>query len=187
MIDKIKILKKGGVGIIPTDTLYGIVASAFSKSAVERIYKIKGRNKNKPFIILISSIDDLKKFGISNSLILKHSSIFKKVWPGKVSIILKVKLEKFKYLHRGFKTLAFRIPKNNFLQKILKKSGPLVAPSANFEGKKPASNITEAKLYFRKNVDFYIAGRKLEGKPSSLIALTKDGIKILRGDLKLGK
>ena len=60
----IKIIHNGGIGVFPTDTLYGIVGSAFSKTAVERIYKVKGRHKQKPFIILISSINDIKKFGI---------------------------------------------------------------------------------------------------------------------------
>ena len=64
-MDIIKILKKGGVGVIPTDTLYGLVGSAFSKKAINRIYKIKNRDKNKKLIVLISSIKDLKKFKIN--------------------------------------------------------------------------------------------------------------------------
>lgn len=60
----IKILKSSGVGVMPTDTIYGLVGRAEDKKAVERIYKIKRRNKKKPFIILISNIQDLKKFGV---------------------------------------------------------------------------------------------------------------------------
>lgn len=67
------ILNKGGVAIIPTDTLYGIVARADYKKAVERIYQIKGRNTKKPLIILITDIKDLEKFEIKKSLYEKYS------------------------------------------------------------------------------------------------------------------
>ena len=63
-MDYIKFLKKDGVGVIPTDTIYGIVASAMSEKACNKVKKIKGRDADKGFIVLISSIDDLKKFGV---------------------------------------------------------------------------------------------------------------------------
>ena len=63
-----KLIKKGCVGVIPTDTLYGFSCSALDKNAVERIYKIKGRDESKPFIILISSLEDLSKFNIQLDL-----------------------------------------------------------------------------------------------------------------------
>ncbi len=80
----IKFLKKGGVGVIPTDTLYGLVASAGNPAAVERVYRLKGRAPDKPCIILISSLADLKKFGVNpNKTDLK---LLAKLWPGPVSI-----------------------------------------------------------------------------------------------------
>jgi L-threonylcarbamoyladenylate synthase len=174
MIIKIKILKDNGIGVLPTDTLYGIVGSAFSKKAVERIYKVRGRNPKKPCIILISSINDLKKFGISQSLIRANRRIVENVWPGKVSVVFPLPKEaqkKFSYLHRGTKALAFRLPKKKSLIALLKKTGPLVAPSANPEGKKPAETITEAKKYFGDKVDFYLFEGKKTGKPSKIISL----------------
>jgi len=179
----IRILKANGVGVMSTDTLYGLVGGAFSKSAVERIYKIKKRNTKKPLIILISKISDLEKFGIKIST--EHTKILKKFWPGEVSVILDCKSKKFKYLHRGTKSLAFRLPKNKKLTEILKKTGPLVAPSANPEGQKPARSITEAERYFQKSSDFYLSGGELKGEPSILVKLNKKGkIKILRGKIK---
>lgn len=161
------ILKKDGIGVVPTDTLYGLVGSAFSKKAINRIYKIKNRNKKKKMIVLISSINDLKKFGISNRLICANERILEKVWPGKVSVILN--------------EIAFRLPAKKLLIEILKKTGPLVAPSANPEGKKPAKNIKEAKDYFGDSVDFYLSGGTLKSAPSTLIKIEKDGkIKKLR-------
>ncbi len=167
----IRILKSGGVGVMPTDTLYGLVGKASSKKAVERIYKIKGRDPKKPFIILISSINDLKKFRISNYVILHNSIIKKKLWPGKVSIVIS--------------GIAFRLPKKKSLIKILKQTGPLVAPSANPQGLRPAENIKQATKYFGDKVDFYLSGGTLKGKPSTLISINKKGeIKVLRGILK---
>lgn len=186
MIDKkiIKILQSDGVGILPTDTLYGIVASAFSKKAVERIYKIKGRDENKPFIILISSVKDLEKFSIDFNV-----HLLEKFWPGKFSVLLpfknKLSINKFKYLHRGTNELAFRLPNKKTLRELLKKTGPLVAPSANPQGLNPANNIKEAKEYFGDKVDFYVAGGTLISAPSTLLRINKNGeIQVLRGTLK---
>ncbi len=122
-------LKDGAIGVIPTDTIYGICASAFDKKAVEKVYKLRKRNPKKPVIVLISSLNDLKKFNVS--LDIWQKKILKQVWPGKVSVVLKCPSAKFSYLHRGIKILAFRLPKKSELLKILSISGPLVAPSAN--------------------------------------------------------
>jgi L-threonylcarbamoyladenylate synthase len=84
-------------------------------------------------------------------------------------------------LHRGTKTLAFRLPSSQSLRTLLIETGPLIAPSANPEGQAPAQNITEAKKYFGDLVDFYLDGGEIHGKASKVIKLHKDGsIHILR-------
>lgn len=174
----VTILKSGGVAILPTDTLYGIVGSALSRKAVARIYRIRRRNPKKPMIILISDMKDLEIFRIK-----LHSRVKKKLrelWPGKVSIIFSCPYRKFSYLHRGTKTLAFRLPATRSLRSLLKKTGPLVAPSANLEGKPPAKTITEAKKYFGNKVDFYLDQGRKEKRPSSLITLKGDKMIVLR-------
>ena len=187
-----EILKKGGVAVIPTDTIYGIVGSAFSKKTVERIYDLKGRDKNKPFIVLISSFNDLKKFGIK--LTKEQAKILGKFWPSKVSVILPCSSKKFEYLHRSTKSIAFRMigPKNKNLFNLIKKVGPLVAPSANPQGLQPAENIQEAKQYFGparphdssgaggNKVDYYIAGGTKKLKPSTLVEYKNGKITVLR-------
>ncbi|MFA6273621.1 MAG: L-threonylcarbamoyladenylate synthase [Candidatus Paceibacterota bacterium] len=166
----IEIIKKDGIGVMPTDTLYGLIGSAFSEKAINRIYKLKKRSKKKKLIILISSLKDLEKFKIKINK--KQAKILKEFWPGKVSIILN--------------EIAFRLPKNKKLLEILKKTGPLVAPSANPEGLKPAENIKQAKNYFGHKVDFYLSGENLKSKPSILIEINKNSeIKVLRGKIKL--
>lgn len=189
----VKIIQAGGVGVLPTDTLYGLVGSAMKKKTVERIYQLRKRNSQKPMVILIGSENDLNLFGISR--VCPRSDLgqtLKKVWPGEVSVILplaKASQKKFWYLHRGVGSLAFRLPKLQWLRDLLKKTGPLVAPSCNFEGEKPAETIGEAKKYFGANVDFYVsAGKRLLGLASTLIAIEKGKVIVKReGKVKMLK
>lgn len=180
MIDKkiIEKLKNGEVGILPTDTIYGLVGLALSSEAVERIYELRKRDPKKPMIILIGELSDLKKFDIKIDK--KVIVLLKKYWPGKVSIILPCKNDKFLYLHRGTKSLAFRLPADQKLRKLLKQTGPLVAPSANIEAKKSADNIAEAKKYFGDRIDFYIDAGRVESKPSTLIRIENGKIIVIR-------
>ncbi len=166
-------IKKGSIGVIPTDTIYGIVCSAMNKKSVEKLYKIRKRNLKKPMIILISSAKDLDLFDIKID-----KKIINKYWPGKVSIIVPVK--KFEYLHRGKDSLAFRLPDNKALIKLLKISGPIVAPSANIEGKKPSETIEQAIEYFQDKIDFYVDCGKLKSKPSKIISLMNNRIEVIR-------
>ena len=168
----IKILQKGGIGVLPTDTIYGLVGRAEDKEAVAKIKKFKKRSTGKPFIVLISSLKDLEKFGIK--LNPEDRKILVKIWPGPVSVAFSPKL-------------SFRWPKNKLLTEIIKKTGPLVAPSANPEGLPPASTITEARAYFSDKVNFYLSNRKkLTGLASTLIGLKNGKIRILRyGKYKL--
>lgn len=167
------ILKNGGIGVLPTDTLYGLVGSALSKKAVERIYRARKRNPKKPLIILIRSFRDLAAFGIT--LDAGKKKTLNVVWPGKVSVMLPCPRKRFAYLHRGTHVLAFRMPRDSVLMRLLKKTGPLVAPSANVEGMPPAQTAAAARKYFGGTIDFYIGGGRRAGKPSTLISLNKDG------------
>lgn len=173
-IDKIAdLLKNGKVGVMPTDTIYGIVGLALNKKTVEEIYKSRKRTADKPLIILISGLDDLNLFDIR--LTKKQESFLEKNWPNPLSVVLFSQSEKFKYLHRGTNSLAFRMPNDRKLLELLKKTGPLVAPSANPEGEKPAQTIDEAKKYFGDRISFYIDGEEIEAVPSTVIELKEDG------------
>lgn len=170
----IQILKKGGVVVMPTDTLYGIVGPALDESVVSRIYSARKRNPEKPCIILIGDVSELTKFSVTFSD--RQKQVLNEYWSTTpTSIILDCLDEKFAYLHRGTNTLAFRLPTKKDLQNFLKETGPLVAPSANIEGLPPASNIEEAKKYFGDLVDFYVDGGEIQGKASRVIKLHKDG------------
>jgi L-threonylcarbamoyladenylate synthase len=180
----IKILRSGGIGVLPTDTIYGIVGSAMLPETVARIYRLRKRNPKKPMIILVASIADMKKFGVAIDAATKK--ILAQIWPGKVSVILLISLSRrsslknFKYLHRGTGTLAFRVPEPAWLRGLLRKTGPLIAPSANFEGEPPAPTIRAAKKYFGTNVDFYADAGSLASKPSTLIKIENGSVIVLR-------
>lgn len=173
-------LVAGGVAVIPTDTIYGIVGRAEDKATVERIYKIRQRDESKPCIILIHNESELNKFGIFLEDSQKEK--LKEFKDKPTSFILDCKDEKFAYLHRGIQSLAFRIPQNIELKNLLKQTGPLIAPSANTEGYYPSKNIAEAKNYFGDLVDIYIDGGELSSNASRIIRLSNDGrVDIIRG------
>jgi L-threonylcarbamoyladenylate synthase len=174
----VAILKNGGIGVMPTDTLYGIVGQALSHEAVDRIYKVRKRSPDKPLIILISSPEDLERFGIPISK--GPGRVAQRFWPGRVSVIVPCDNSEFEYLHRGTKTLAFRLPEKKELTDLLKETGPLVAPSANLEGEMPSLTIEEAKRYFGNEVDFYVDEGLVQSEPSTIIQITGHKILIIR-------
>lgn len=172
------ILRNGGVGVLLSDTIYGIVGQALNETAVERIYRIKHRNHHKPFIILISSVDDLALFGVY--LHREERAFVETVWPGPVSVILSCPGKKWAYLHRGTETLAFRMPNKPTLLTLLRSTGPLVAPSANPEHLPPARSLREARAYFGDLVDFYASGGRPHHKPSSIVKIHDKTVEYLR-------
>src|SRR5579863_2917821 len=98
-------LKAGGIGILPTDTMYGIVGSALSAKTVRQIYRLRKRNLKKPMIILIADIRDIMRFGVMLDSNTTH--IVRKLWPGKVSVVMSVDKRvrrTLRYLHRGTMT-----------------------------------------------------------------------------------
>ena len=172
------LMKNGGIGVIPTDTLYGLVGSALLPEAVERIYRVRKRSPDKPFIVLISRIEDLNSFGIIPDTFLKE--FLARNWPGKVSVIISGIKDQWNYLHRGERSIAFRLPDKKALVGLISETGPLVAPSANPEGLPPARTIEEARNYFGDSVDFYVNGGTLEGKPSTLVRFNQGEYNVVR-------
>jgi len=113
----------------------------------------------------------------------KTQKFLKNHWPDRLSVILDCNQEKFKYLHRGTNTLAFRLPKKPDLIDILKETGPLISTSVNPEGLEPAKNIQEAKNYFGNKLDFYVedASVNLISSPSTVIKIDSEGkVEIVR-------
>lgn len=164
-------LKNGGVGVIPTDTIYGIVALVRFKDSVERIYNIKGRHSGKPFIFLISDVSQLSHLGIHANE--KQLAAARKQWPGPVSVILPCPEPTLQYAHRGMDTLAVRLPRPAWLKEIISQVGPIAATSANLAGQPTPDNIKSIKQQL-PGLDFYIEGRVSE-EASKLIRVKTDG------------
>jgi len=176
-MDIVESLKNGAVGLFPTDTIYGLSASAYDKESVERIYDIKGRSHQAPMIVLLSDINDLKAFRLSPKA--DTDRYLRQNWPGKITFILP--LEKgFDYITRGSGGIAFRVPGDAKLRAILQETGPLVSTSANPSGQKPASNVAEAKAYFGDKLDFYMDAGDLFSEPSTLVDLNSNRPAVLR-------
>ncbi|MGM0482523.1 MAG: L-threonylcarbamoyladenylate synthase [Patescibacteria group bacterium] len=164
------LLIKGSVGVIPTDTIYGLVSKADDPNGVERVYSLKRRDLAKPCIVLIKKVEDINDLGVFPDE--QEMDIINDLWPGPVSIILKADKSP-EYLTRKTGSLAFRLPSDDLLKEILEVSGPLIAPSANIEGMSPSVSISDAYLYFGNKVDFYVDGGKKSAPPSRVIKLEK--------------
>lgn len=163
-------LKRGGIGVLRTDTLYGIVARADSGDAVERVFNLKQRTPTKSPIVLISNPSDM--FDAYDETIIKQLDDF---WPGKNSIILPSNRGPH-WLTRGNESIAYRMPANKPLRELITSTGPLIAPSANPEGLPPANSVVEAKRYFGDMVDFYVdSGVVTDEMPSKLLKLQSKG------------
>ena len=171
-------LNDGGIGVVPTDTLYGLVASALDREAVERVYHIRGRDEGKPCIVLIGGMDVLASFGIVLSD--EERITLSLLWPGKVSVIFPCPDTKRVYLHRGTGTIAFRVPDKSDLRELLRETGPLIAPSANPQGMPPAKTIEEARTYFGDDADFYVDGGTLDSEPSTVVRFTDGRLSVVR-------
>jgi L-threonylcarbamoyladenylate synthase len=173
-----QMMKKGAIGVIPTDTIYGISASALDKEAVQKVAVLRGRaEQGKRFIVLISDMRDLHKFGIDPSPAVR--TFLKKYWPGGVSVEFPVKAAKWEYLHMGNRSFAFRVPAVPKLRTFLRRTGPLISTSVNTPGEPPARTIKEAQGYF-SDLDFYVDAGKMEGSPSTLVAHEKGKWRVYR-------
>lgn len=173
------------MGVLATDTIYGVVAQALNEKAVERVYEVRHRRPDKPCIILIGDVSDLEKFGIqlTNGFTRRGGQadqLINKLWPGGVSIIFPCNAEQLVYLHRGTKTLALRLPDDEGLRSLLKETGPLIAPSANPEGQAHAVTIEKARAYFADTVDFYDDAGPRQGGPSTVVEIKDGKVVVLR-------
>ena len=150
-----KINQPGAIGVIPTDTLYGVVARAADEAAVERLYALKKR-ESKPGTLIAASIDQLVELGIKA----RYLKAVEEFWPGAVSVEIPHGIN---YLNQGTGRQAIRIPDDAELLQLLRETGPLQTTSANLPGEQPAATLDQAKKYFGQQVDFYVDGGDLSG------------------------
>jgi len=172
----VRLLMSGAVGVLPTDTIYGIVARATDQKAVARLYAIKHR-EGKPGTVVAASIEQLNDLGVSKA----YTDKIAHLWPNPISIVLPTG-DELLYLHQGKDSLAVRIPWDESFRALLQQTGPLLTSSANQPGDAPADTIAQAQGYFGDEVDFYVDGGDISGRsPSTVARLQADGtLEILR-------
>ncbi|HVC36414.1 MAG TPA: L-threonylcarbamoyladenylate synthase [Candidatus Dormibacteraeota bacterium] len=170
-----KLSQPGTIGVMPTDTLYGLVCRAEDPAAVARLYSLKKRHQ-KPGTLLAANVGQLVKLGLKR----RYLKAVEQYWPGAVSVIIPCGPQ-LSYLHQGLQGLAVRIPDDQPLRSLLAASGPLLTSSANNPDQPPASSATQARRYFKSAVDFYIDGPDLSGQlPSTIIRLLDDTVEVVR-------
>lgn len=167
------LLQSGAIGVIPTDTVYGVAAQASNETAVGRMYALKQREQ-KPGTLIAANTDQLVSLGFAAADIEKVA----KYWPNPLSAVLP--LEGRNYLHQGVTSLAVRVVADDRIRNLLEQTGPLITSSANQPGQPPATTIDEAISYFGDESDFYVDGGTVVAEPSTIIRPTADGIEILR-------
>jgi L-threonylcarbamoyladenylate synthase len=155
--------------------VYGLVARAADKPAVDRLYMLKDRVA-KPGTVIAANIDQLVGLGIPR----RYLSAVSQFWPGAVSVIIACGPE-LAYLHLGKSSLAVRIPDTPALTRLLEQTGPLVTTSANHPDQPIAVTADQAWVYFGDKVDFYDDGGDLSGhQPSTIIRIIDDAIEVIR-------
>jgi L-threonylcarbamoyladenylate synthase len=171
-----KLRQPGAVGIIPTDTLYGLAARAEDSVAVERLYALKNRQQQ-PGTLIAASIDQLEKLGLKR----RYLTAVEHYWPDAVSVIIPCADPALRYLHQGKMSLAVRLPKRTELRELLEATGPLLTSSANHPGEPPAINSEQAQQYFGEQVDLYVDGGDLsDHQPSTIIRIIDDAVEVIR-------
>jgi L-threonylcarbamoyladenylate synthase len=174
-------LSQGKVLVCPTDTIYGFIGNATNEKVVEKIFRIKHRRKEKPLGIFVRDLAMAKKFA---RITRKQEAFLKKVWPGKVTAVLKVK----KQFPKGVgtqKTIGMRVPRYHFLNLLFKKfNHALAQTSVNISDAPPLQKVEDMVRVFGKRKwkpDLILdAGKLPPSRPSTVIDITKKKQAVLR-------
>jgi len=173
-----KILEGGGVIAFPTDTFYGLGANPYNTKAVEKIYSIKGRDSEKPLLLLIDSI--IKLDDLTEEISEAANKLIKSFWPGPLTMLFKPKSTIPKNITTGL--IGIRQPGNPITQKILAELNfPLTAPSANISGEAPTTSAEQVRSSLGSKVDLILdAGICIGGEPSTLVDTTQAPVRLIR-------
>ena len=175
----VEIIKNGGLVVMPTDTIYGIIGDATNVDTIRKVYEIKKRDFNKPLLMLVNSVDMLKKYVLNITDL--ETELINEYWPGPLTIIFKKGTELSDLLTAGKDTIGVRYPDNNMLLDIIGKVGrPLLSTSVNISGK---LNIIDTKSIgeeIANSVDFIMDGGICNNLSSTIIECKGDEIVVLR-------
>ena len=183
-----KYLDKNCCIAVPTETVYGLAANAYSNNAVKKIFKIKKRPQSNPLIVHYSNINDLKKDCLINANFLK---LYKKFSPGPITYILNLNQNSkiSKIVTNNKNSLAVRFPKHKIFRKLLNNLNyPVAAPSANISTRLSAVKASDVKEDFGNKIKYILDGGKCNIGIESTIIDLRDKPEILRlGGLEVSK
>lgn len=177
-----EVLKRGGVIIYPTDTLYGLGANGLDEEAILKVYKIKKQDRNKPISVIVKDMKMARKIACIDS---KVEKILSEIWPGPITIVLRKK-DIIPYVLTGDgETIAMRIPKNDFVSALINKLDfPITATSANISRENNLLNPNEIIKKFSHSElspDLFINDGEIKNPAASTIIDLANGVsKILR-------
>ena len=174
-------LNKGSVIIFPTDTVYGIGAKINDSLALNKIYELKNRPKEKRLAVLCGSLEHIETIAY---LSLSAKKLIDRYMPGALTVILKTKEE---YQNEFiFETVGVRIPNHPLALEILKENGPMATSSVNISGEIPLNDYNEICALYSEKVDFiYSNSLKPSLVSSTIVDLTTDSCHLIReGDIK---
>ncbi|MDY0277582.1 MAG: L-threonylcarbamoyladenylate synthase [Acholeplasma sp.] len=167
--------------IFPTDTVYGIGAGLYDEEGIKRIYKIKGRDFNKPLAVLCANLEQIETFAIVDKRVKLIAKLF---WPGGLTLILKTNDSYFNKTKE--KTIGVRIPKHKFAQRLLIDRGPMKTTSVNTSGEEPLNDYGVIYKKYHNVVNYiYENDEDIDGVSSTVIDLTEE-LKVIReGNIKI--
>ena len=179
-----EILESSKVIAFPTETVMGLGVYFDDFKAYELLNSIKRRPEDKPYTLMLGNIEDIEKYAYVDNRAKKVINTF---MPGEITILLRSKDCVPSYVTHGTGVIGIRVPNKEDLLELLNfVKKPLLVPSANRSGEKPAMSSDEVKEIFKDEVYIAIEGKAIGGVPSTLVDLTDKEVKIYReGNIKL--
>ena len=180
MIDKIiKEITSGHLVIMPTDTIYGIIADATDEEIIKKVYLAKERSFHKPLLMLISSEKMLNEFVMDIPPLTQK--LIRKYWPGPLTILFKKNNKVSNILTANSDYVAIRMPKDKRLLKIMNKiNKPLISTSANISTHSPITNPSQIEPAMKEKIDYILDEGTVNKEPSTLVKVENNTIEILR-------
>lgn len=178
-MDKIeKTLAAGGAVVLPTETVYGLFAQALNEEAVERIYELKRRPRDKALNLNVASLEEIYAFSKNQPTYLDQ--LYQAFLPGPLTIILQANDQVPTWINSGMDTVGFRIPKHSVTLDLIRKYGPLIGPSANLSGKVSGTSFQKIVMDFQEQVSGVEDDAALTGQDSTILDLSGEKAHILR-------
>lgn len=178
MCDLEKILETGGAVILPTETVYGLFAKALDEQAVERVYALKRRPRDKAMNLNVGDFETILTYSKDQPPYLKK--LYDQYLPGPLTIILKANDSVPAWINSGLSTIGFRLPNHPKTLELIKKTGPLIGPSANISGQESGKVFLQIQQQFSEMVSGFEDDNALTGLDSTILDLSGEKARILR-------